>query len=119
MNGASDLKEMVLQCKLDSQRWFPETYNGDATATLAFQALALGGEAGEFQNIVKKIVRGTMTLEEARSALAEEAVDVLIYLCNIFAALEVDPVKIYAIKRRRNEQRFGNGHRVGDSATAV
>ncbi len=42
------------------------------------------GELGEAANLVKKIERGDMTLEEARAALAEELADVLIYL-DIFA----------------------------------
>lgn len=117
MNGTGDLKDLVLQCKLDSQRWFPDTWNDDTS--LLYQAVALAGEVGELCNLVKKVQRGTLSLEEARAELGEEAIDVLIYLCNIFALLEVDPVKIYAIKRRRNEARFGDGRRVAGSATAV
>lgn len=41
---------------------------------------AVAGEVGEAANIIKKIRRGDMTLEEARPALGRELADVLIYL---------------------------------------
>lgn len=41
---------------------------------------AVLGELGEAANIIKKIERGDMSLEEARPALAEEFADVVTYL---------------------------------------
>lgn len=41
---------------------------------------AMTGEVGEAANIIKKIERGDVTLDEARPALAKEFADVLIYL---------------------------------------
>lgn len=38
------------------------------------------GELGEAANIIKKIERGDLTMEEARPALAKELADTLIYL---------------------------------------
>jgi NTP pyrophosphatase (non-canonical NTP hydrolase) len=38
------------------------------------------GELGEAANIIKKVERGDLTLDEARPALAKEFADVLIYL---------------------------------------
>jgi NTP pyrophosphatase (non-canonical NTP hydrolase) len=70
----------------------------------------MGGEAGEVQNLVKKVYRGTYTLEDIKDDLAEECVDVLIYLACLFAALDVDPVEIYKRKQAYNEERFGNGN---------
>lgn len=101
----NDLLGMVHQCRLDTRRWFP-----NQEEDLGFLGLALAGEVGELCNIIKKVERGTLTLEEARAEMGEEAVDVLIYLCNIFAALGVDPTKIYATKRRKNENRFGGNN---------
>lgn len=43
-------------------------------------AVALVGEAGEACNVLKKIRRGDMTLEEARPMLKQEFADVVIYL---------------------------------------
>jgi NTP pyrophosphatase (non-canonical NTP hydrolase) len=103
-----DLKEIVRQCRGDSKRWFPNNWNNNTEADVAFHILATAGEAGELANQMKKVLRGDISFEEAKSSISEEAIDVFIYLCNIFALLEVDPVKLYAIKRRRNEQRFGN-----------
>ncbi len=41
---------------------------------------AVMGELGEAANIIKKVQRGDMTLDEARPALAKEFADVLTYL---------------------------------------
>lgn len=41
---------------------------------------AVLGELGEAANIIKKIERGDMTLDEARAALADELADVQTYL---------------------------------------
>lgn len=101
-----DLKGYVHQCVADSKRWFPDT-----SSDLGFHALAMVGEAGELANLVKKVLRGTISLEEARMELAEEAIDVFIYLSNIFALLGVDPDRVYAIKRAKNEKRFGGTHK--------
>lgn len=41
---------------------------------------AVAGELGEAANIIKKIRRGDMTLEEARPLLAKEFADIVTYL---------------------------------------
>ena len=41
---------------------------------------AICGELGEAANIIKKIERGDLTLEEARPALAKEFADIVTYL---------------------------------------
>lgn len=41
---------------------------------------ALTGEVGEAANLIKKIERGDITLDEARPALAKELADILTYL---------------------------------------
>lgn len=41
---------------------------------------AVAGELGEAANIIKKVNRGDMTLDEARTNLAHELADVQIYL---------------------------------------
>lgn len=98
----SDLKAYAHQCLIDTKRWFPEIADN-----LNHHALSLAGEVGEFCNLLKKVERGDCTFEEARAELAEEGIDVFIYLANIFALLGVDPDKVYAIKRAKNERRFG------------
>jgi NTP pyrophosphatase (non-canonical NTP hydrolase) len=41
---------------------------------------AVAGELGEAANVIKKIRRGDMTLEEAKEMLAEEFADIVTYL---------------------------------------
>jgi NTP pyrophosphatase (non-canonical NTP hydrolase) len=52
--------------------------------------IATGGELGEAMNVMKKVRRGDMTLEEARPKLAQEFADVLIYLDMLANACGVD-----------------------------
>lgn len=109
-----DLFDMIAQCVSDSDRWFPGHQD------LGFTTLAMVGEAGEVANIIKKIVRGSITIEEAmdvnfmkgldKDPLQVEIVDVLIYLCNLMGASEFKDVnwnEIWNAKRDFNEQRFG------------
>jgi len=96
-----NLKELIEQCQRDSDRWFPSV-----SKDLPFTVLALVGETGEMANIVKKVVRGSISLEKVKDDLGEEAVDVLIYLCMVFAALDIDPIQVYKEKRQKNELRF-------------
>jgi NTP pyrophosphatase (non-canonical NTP hydrolase) len=101
-----DLQGMIKDCVDDSGRWFP-----GAAQDLPNLVLCMAGEVGEVANLVKKIVRGSITLEDARDqGLEEEIVDVLIYLCNLMGAKEFANVnweRIWVEKRKFNEQRFG------------
>lgn len=100
------LGDMVGDCVEDSERWFP----GKAQ-TLPNLVLCLAGEVGEVANIVKKIVRGSVELDEVQLDLNEEIVDVLVYLCNLMGAKEfqdVDWAAIWEQKRQFNENRFGD-----------
>jgi NTP pyrophosphatase (non-canonical NTP hydrolase) len=101
-----NLEEMVLQCTADSERWFPESQS------LAMLTLCLAGEVGEVANLVKKLERGTHTIDEERLVLAEEIIDVQIYLANLMGLQEfadVDWKAIWEEKRAFNEKRFGDG----------
>jgi NTP pyrophosphatase (non-canonical NTP hydrolase) len=94
------------QATEDSNRWFP----GKAQE-LPNLVLCMCGEAGEVANLVKKIVRGSITIQDAKDrGLEEEIVDVLIYLLNLMGAKEfkdTDWMKIWYAKRIFNEERFG------------
>lgn len=46
---------------------------------LLYTALALGGEAGELQNLLKKTIRGDYSLDLIREAVIDELGDVLWY----------------------------------------
>jgi NTP pyrophosphatase (non-canonical NTP hydrolase) len=96
------LGEVQAQCGLDSQRWFPAT-----SQNVAFMTLALCGEAGELANLIKKVERGSSTVEESIEAVHSEIVDVLIYVANLANATGLDLEQAYIDKRSFNEQRFG------------
>lgn len=91
------------QCVRDSNLWFP-----GQSQTLMHHTLALCGEVGELANIVKKIDRGSLTLESelVQHDLESESADVLIYLLNVFGLIKVDPLKAYTAKRVFNDKRF-------------
>lgn len=56
---------------------------------LAYLALGLGGEAGEIQNKLKKVLRGDYTVEAIRGDLQAELGDVLWYLAVLADALSL------------------------------
>jgi NTP pyrophosphatase (non-canonical NTP hydrolase) len=51
---------------------------------------AVTGELGELANIIKKVKRGDMSLEEARPSIAKELADVVTYLDILAMQLDVD-----------------------------
>ena len=53
-------------------------------------AVAALGELGELANVLKKVRRGDMTLDEARQMLADELADTVIYLDLLAYRLNVD-----------------------------
>jgi NTP pyrophosphatase (non-canonical NTP hydrolase) len=104
-----NLQRLIDQCRDDSERWFPEVKD-----SLAVMALGLNGEAGEVADIIKKVERGSIELEGyVIDDLAEEIIDVLIYLANLMGYLELrHPIEwdhVYDKKREKNEQRFKSG----------
>ena len=109
--GSISIQELRDQCDYDTARWFPDTKDD-----LPFMALALCGEAGEFGNIVKKVMRGSKSLDdfETKEALEDEAADILIYLALAANAGKLDLEAGYARKREYNERRFGPGARSGN-----
>lgn len=84
-----------------SLRWFPET-----AVDLGHHALALCGEAGEVANVVKKLQRGSLETSEGRDRLKGELADVLIYLLNCAAILQINLGQEYLKKQAFNEKRF-------------
>lgn len=101
-----NLGSMTTQCVADSIKWFPGAQKLDT------MVLCLAGEVGEVANLVKKVIRGSITLEEAMDkGLAEEIVDVQVYLCNLMGLVEFDDIdwqSIWNAKRAYNQARFGN-----------
>ena len=100
-----DLTAIAQQCHDDSAKWFPESAHD-----LTYMGLALCGEAGEFANEVKKIVRGDVTVQQALPFLREELADVFIYLMNLVELLKMDLTQEYIRKREINLARFGSNN---------
>ena len=101
----AEVLDIQNQCLEDSIEWFGE----ELANNLGHQALGLGGETGEFLNLVKKLERGTLDkTPESKLAMLMELADVLIYACNCATILGADLGKIYAEKRKINVGRFGS-----------
>lgn len=101
--STKSLQEIAEEIAKDSQDWFGD---GGAHKNLGVSALGLAGEAGEVADIVKKVMRGSITIAEARDDIAEELIDVMHYwlmLCYMFG---VDITAEYDKKREINVQRF-------------
>jgi NTP pyrophosphatase (non-canonical NTP hydrolase) len=104
------LQQLAKQCGRDSEKYFPmiESARGTTYGRLLHDAAACASEAGELLEIVKKIDRGSLSYdnEGVRAALEGEAVDVFIYVMNVFCDLGVDPLKAFFKKRDYNNGRF-------------
>jgi NTP pyrophosphatase (non-canonical NTP hydrolase) len=103
-----ELTDLIKQCSEDSKRWFPD----ERAQSLANQVLCLAGEVGEIANIVKKLVRGSLTMNEGlRIELATEIIDVAVYLFNIMGSKTfegIDWEDLWKQKCAFNEARFGS-----------
>jgi len=103
-------------CLLKSEEWFPEVAHD-----LGHHLIALVGEVGEFANIFKKIDRGSLELTpETQVELAMELADVLIYVLNMGAVMNIDLGAAVSYKMQINEERFGANspdHTSGDAGT--
>lgn len=103
------LKQLAAQCADDSMRWFGDMgYMTSHDRQLMHYTIAMGGESGEFLNVVKKIDRGDFKLGDplARIRLAEELTDTMVYALNLAALLGIDLMKSYNVVRGKNETRF-------------
>lgn len=109
-NGENLLQQLARQCGRDSVKYFPNIQSAKDTTygRLMHDAAACASEAGELLEIVKKIDRGSFEYDHAgvKAALEAEAVDVLIYVLNVFCDLGIDPLKAYLKKRDYNYSRF-------------
>jgi NTP pyrophosphatase (non-canonical NTP hydrolase) len=106
------LGNIIRECGEDSEAWFPGIMHD-----LMYIAGCISGEAGELVNEVKKVRRGTYTLDEQRTKIEEESIDVFIFLATLWAELGTNVTEIYNAKRARNAERFGSG-RVGTDRTS-
>jgi len=98
----------------DNQSWF-ETLKkldeqGVNIARLSTAAIGLGGESGEVEDIVKKVLfHGKPWTDELRANLIDEAGDVLWYWQNLCLALNVDPNDVMLRNIEKLESRYPGG----------
>ena len=82
---------------------------------IAFFTLALGGEVGELQNLVKKLWREGPS-QELYEAILEESVDVLIYFVELVNILPGDFDQAWDAKhevlKKRFQEKFPNGYKL-------
>lgn len=106
-NAEAMLLEVAGTMRQNSERWFPNWYDGSLPMpTWAGFALGLGGEAGEAQNIVKKMVRDGTT-EKHHQMLGEELADVFTYLLLLADDLGFSLIEEWQSKVRVMNERFG------------
>ncbi len=105
-----DLRQMIEET---GKTWHfsKESEYSDRDMELQYLALALGGEAGELQNLVKKIVRRNNhtkghTEEGMEKDLPHEMVDVMYYLFRMADLLEIDLEKAFIEKMEINRKRY-------------
>lgn len=87
--------------RLDGSDWTPLEWCG-----------ACLGELGELANLLKKLRRGDVTLDEIRGAVADEIADVLIYLDLLAFQVGVDTTRATIDKFNRTSERVGSGIRL-------
>ena len=91
------------------------TYPDDvALKGLIYCTLGLTGEAGEFANKVKKIVRGDKTLDQARTDLVSELGDCLWYLSEAAKNLNINLADVAYQNIQKLQSRRARGVVKGD-----
>ena len=78
---------------------------------------AVGGEVGELQNLLKKVRRGDLSLDEARSRISDELADVLIYLDLTAQQCGIDLAAATISKFNAVSERVGSNVRIKSDGT--
>tara|TARA_R110002096_G_scaffold429184_1_gene641806 strand:- start:9200 stop:9544 length:345 start_codon:yes stop_codon:yes gene_type:complete len=90
---------------VDGKSFYVSVGEEDA-AYLEHMAVCLIGEVGEFCNVLKKVVRGDLSLVDAKPDLSEELTDSFIYLIKIANQFGVDLEAEFLAKVEKNKVRF-------------
>lgn len=77
-----------------------------------FLALALGGEVGELQNIIKKAWRGDFAIEEMIEEIEKELADIQVYLELLARNMRLDLTDAVHAKLPEIRQKFPRPRRV-------
>ena len=81
--------------------------------TLGEWCNAVAGELGEAANLIKKVRRGDLSLEEARPQLADECADIVTYLDILAKQAGIDLGKATKDKFNRVSERVGSNVYIG------
>lgn len=102
------LKQYEFDLKHASKFEWSEPITEDTIDMLAFLIVAMTGEVGELSNVVKKILRGDVSLESAREYIEDEIADIFIYLIKICNQMSIDLEELFLSKLSNNVKRFQN-----------
>jgi NTP pyrophosphatase (non-canonical NTP hydrolase) len=100
----TSLKAVQDEIEQDSILFFENT-----SEDIAHHVLALCGEVGELANIIKKIQRGDLKLDDENDTwydMANEITDIFIYTLSIAGIAGMDMETFYGAKREFNYRRF-------------
>ena len=107
---------MTISELVEYQKKFDSNHKGDfdwnkpidenSIHILEFLIIALTGEVGKTANIIKKIIRGDFKLQEKKDEIAEEIIDIMIYIIKLSYQLNIDIEKEYLSKMEKNNERF-------------
>jgi len=113
-----DIRELIeMQKKFDTMHgWVPDKNEFTSVLnTINKDIIGIVGELGEFSNIIKKInllsdsnntEAANLKFENERENLAEEIIDVFIYLMRIMDCLNIDVESEYIEKLQFNRDKF-------------
>ena len=109
-----DIKELLKMQEDFEKVAFPDFLNikneEDFYNKLLFLGVALSGEVGEFNNLIKKLYRSKFykkeNLENIDEKIREEFIDIFIYLLTIAIILNIDIEKEFIKKLEINKKRF-------------
>lgn len=106
-----DLRQLIeLQTDFDKRHTANQPFFVPITASnpndLEHLVVCMTGELGEFANVLKKVVRGDISFEQAEPQLHEELTDLFIYLLKAAGQSGLDLEASYLKKLSANETRF-------------
>lgn len=99
-----DLSLVARQARHNSERWFPSIHTDQFLDV--FYALALGGEVGEVQNLLKKKMRD-QNFNLKQHCIGSELADVFTYLLLLADELHIDLMAEFEAKQAICEARWG------------
>lgn len=106
-----ELNDLIrLQRQFDEQhaknfQW-DEKVSEENLNMLMFLMISLAGEAGEMAGIIKKILRGDLSLNSSLPAISEECADIFAYLIKMCYQLNINMEDAFLQKLEKNRNRF-------------